>query len=173
MVSRFEIAEVLEMDRDALEFAGGSGMVVTYSLDPSGSPFHVTNIHLETPRAGFELIRAGRVVEGISKTREKSLLREVELRRARAWMDRFQGPHLVVGDFNTAPESRAYRASWQDWQNAFSRLGRGFGGTRLNGWIRVRIDHILADTLWVVTRSWLGQETGSDHLPMMAEVRRR
>jgi vancomycin resistance protein VanJ len=173
LVSRFEIGEVVEMDRDALEFAGGSGMVVTYSLDPSGEPFHVTNIHLETPRAGFELIRAGRLVEGVSKTREKSLLRNVELKRARSWVDRFQGPHIVAGDFNTAPESRSYRAYWRDWQNAFSRMGRGFGGTRLNGWIRARIDHVLADRSWTIVRAWLGEDLGSDHLPMMTDLRRR
>ena len=173
LVSRFEIAEVVEMDRDAFEFAGGSGLVVTYSLDPSGSPFYVTNIHLETPRAGFELIRAGRMREGISKTREKSLLRDVELRRTRRWVDRFQGPHLVLGDFNTTPESRSYRASWRGWQNTFSKIGRGLGGTRLNGWIRARIDHVLADPSWTVVRAWLAEDVGSDHLPIMAKLRLR
>jgi len=171
LASRFPLADVIEMDREALEFAGGSGIVVTYRLDVEGRLVHVTNLHLETPRAGFELIRSGRLAAGIPKTREKSLLRAVELRRARLWADRFEGPHVVLGDFNTPPESRSYRRAWKDWQNAFSLRGRGLGGTRLNGWIRARIDHIVPDRNWTVVRSWLGQDVGSDHLPILAVLR--
>lgn len=173
LVSRFPIGEVFGMDREAFEFAGGSGLVVTYEIDLNGKPFFLTNVHLETPRAGLELIRAGRIREGIAKTEEKSFLRNAELRRARAWVDRFPGPHLVVGDFNTPPESRSYRVAWSDWQNAFSRVGRGLGGTRLNGWIRARIDHVLANDHWEVTGAELGFDVGSDHLPMIAAVRPR
>ena len=54
------------------------------------------------------------------------------------------GPFLVVGDFNAPVESVIYRRYWGDLRNAFSYAGFGFGSTRLNGWIRVRIDHILA-----------------------------
>ena len=173
LASRFPIKEAHKMDREAPEFAGGSGLVITYRLDVHGVPVHVTNVHLETPRAGFELIRSGRLAAGIPKTREKSLLRDVELRRARLWVERFDGPHIVLGDFNTPPESRSYRKAWGDWQNAFSLTGRGLGGTRLNGWIRARIDHIVSDHHWTVIRSWLGEDLGSDHLPILAVVRLR
>ncbi len=170
LASRFEITAAEEMKRDALQFAGGSGLVVTYTLNIDGNPSYLTNLHLETPRAGFELIRAGRLREGIQKTREKSLLRDVELRRARIWVDRYQGPHIVMGDFNTPPESRSFRQAWGDWRNAFSLAGRGLGGTRLNGWIRARIDHILSNAGWAVEGSWVGEEVGSDHLPIFAEL---
>jgi endonuclease/exonuclease/phosphatase (EEP) superfamily protein YafD len=49
----------------------------------------------------------------------------------------------------------------------------GLGGTRLNGWIRARIDHILADDQWVVVRSRLGPNLGSDHAPLLADLRLR
>jgi endonuclease/exonuclease/phosphatase (EEP) superfamily protein YafD len=172
LATRFEIVDVVEMEREALEFAGGSGLVVTSLLDSGSGPFFVTNLHLETPRAGFALIRAGRLWEGIPKTKEKSLLRDVELRRARKWVDQYTGAHVVVGDFNTPPESRSYRAWWSDWQNAFSEAGIGLGGTRLNGWIRARIDHILADQSWTIVESRVEQEAGSDHLPVLAVLRR-
>lgn len=170
LLSRFEILEVAEMERESLEFAGGAGVVVTYGLKMDGDTVRLTNLHLETPRAGFELIRSGRLRAGILKTQEKSLLRGVELRQAHAWTDLFQGPHLVVGDFNTAPESRNFREAWGGWQNAFSKAGRGFGGTRLNGWIRVRIDHILANDDWRILEARVGEDVGSDHLPVMARV---
>jgi endonuclease/exonuclease/phosphatase (EEP) superfamily protein YafD len=173
LASRLEIGEVREMDREAFEFAGGSGLVVTYELASGEGTFHLTNLHLDTPRAGFELIRSGQLAEGAWKTEEKSFLRDAEMRRARMWVDQFEGPHLVLGDFNTPPESRSYRSAWSDWKNAFSRVGRGFGGTRLNGWIRVRIDHIVANDDWEVVHSHVGRDVGSDHLPMMATVRLR
>jgi endonuclease/exonuclease/phosphatase (EEP) superfamily protein YafD len=173
LLSRFEIAAVREMDRSALELAGGSGVAVTYSLDPAVAPFFLTVVHLDTPRAGLALVRSGRVTEGISRTGETSVLRRAELRQARAWVDTFRGPRIVVGDFNTPPESRSYRESWGGWQNAFSEMGRGFGGTRMNGWIQARIDHILADDSWTVVRAELGEDLGSDHRPVVAELRLR
>lgn len=171
LASRFEIIDVREMDREALEFAGGSGRVVTYELDFDGDPILVTNLHLETPRAGFELIRSGRLTDGIAKVREKSLLRRVELRRAKFWTELFHGPHIVTGDFNTPVESRSYREFWDEWQNSYSLAGSGIGGTRLNGWIRVRIDHILANSRWTVVDAWLKTDVGSDHLPIAARLR--
>jgi len=173
LVSRFEIVDVAEMEREALQFAGGAGVVATYELDLDGEPLFLTNLHLETPRAGFELIRAGRLRGGILKVREKSLLRTIELRQARAWTDGFDGPHLVLGDFNTPQESRPYRQAWAGWQNTFSLAGSGLGGTRLNGWIRVRIDHILANEEWKVMEAWLEEDVGSDHLPIAARIRPR
>ncbi|MFO8173601.1 MAG: endonuclease/exonuclease/phosphatase family protein [Gemmatimonadota bacterium] len=171
--SRFAITDVQVMEREALESAGGSGVAVTYALDVDGSPLHVTNVHLETPRAGFELVRAGRLRRGIPLIGQKSFLRGIELRRVRVWAEGFHGPHIVLGDFNTPPESRAYRREWADWRNAFSRAGRGLGGTRLNGWIQVRIDHILVNRDLKVLEAWTGKDVGSDHLPVVARLRFR
>lgn len=174
ILSRFPIRTVEEMDRAALEAAGGSGQVATYEIDLDGTDIQVTNLHLETPRGGFELLRSGRVLQSISLIREKSFLRGIELAQARRWADRTTGvPRVVAGDFNTPPESRAYRASWSEWTNTYSRVGRGYGGTRLNGWIRPRIDHVLVDRRWRVVRAEVGEDLGSDHLPVIATVRLR
>jgi vancomycin resistance protein VanJ len=173
LVSRFPIVGKTEMERSELQAAGGSGAVETDVLDMGGRVVHFTNVHLETPRAGFEAIRAGRLSEGAPKLQEKSLLREIEQRRAHRWVEQYPAPRIVVGDFNSPPESPIFREAWADWQNAFSLTGRGIGGTRLNGWIRARIDHILLDDRWTVVRSWLGPDLGSDHRPILAEVRLR
>ena len=161
------------MDNAALRWAGGSGDVVSYRLNMEGRAVYFTNLHLETPRAGLERIRAGDIVSGAAKLGEKSTLRQIELRRARRWVDQFEGPHIVTGDFNTPPESPIYRAAWSDWHNAFSRAGQGLGGPRVNGWIRARIDHILVNGEWRVIRAQTGEDVGSDHLPVLAEVRLR
>jgi vancomycin resistance protein VanJ len=172
-VSRFEILDVIQMDREVLESVGGSGLVATITIAAPGGPVRVTNIHLETPRDGLELIRNGRVGLGAEILRQKSLLREIELRRAGRWAERSGAPAIVLGDFNTPIESRHYERTFSGWTNAFSAAGFGVGGTRQNGWISARIDHILLDDSWTVVASWAGEELGSDHLPMIARVRRR
>jgi endonuclease/exonuclease/phosphatase (EEP) superfamily protein YafD len=173
VASRFPVAEVLTMDRSALQFAGGAGLVVTYVLEVEEGLVFLTNVHLETPRAGLERIRAGNLDEGIPVLATKSQLREIELRRARRWADRFPARQIVAGDFNTPPESPLFRTAWSDWQNTFSIMGRGFGATRMNGWIRARIDHVLADSTWKVVRAWVADDVGSDHRPVVAQLRRK
>jgi vancomycin resistance protein VanJ len=174
ILSRFPIHQVEEMERTALRAAGGSGLVATYELGLGGRTVRVTNLHLETPRDGFALLRSGQVLRSIPTIREKSHLRTIELAQAQRWVDRSPDlPRIVAGDFNTPPESRAYRNAWSDWTNTWTRLGRGYGGTRLNGWIRPRIDHILVDQGWLVIDARVGEDLGSDHLPVVATVRLR
>ena len=173
VVSRFEILDTQIMEREVLESIGGSGLVTSYLLAGNEGPFWLTNLHLDTPRDGLELLRAGRLSEGIRILEQKSLLRDVELRRAQRFTMALSGPRITVGDFNTPPESRAYRKEWGGWTNAFSVAGFGIGGTRLNGWIRARIDHVVVDDSWKVVDAWLGNDVGSDHLPFLATVRVR
>ncbi len=173
LVSRFPVLDTRLMPRDVIESAGGSGLVASHLLDGDEGPFWLTHVHLETPRAGLSLIRRGSLWQGIDVVRRDSFLREVEHRQARGFAAGQDGPHIVVGDFNTPPESRIYRTQWDGWTNAFSRIGFGMGGTRLNGWIRARIDHVLVDDAWKVVDARLGEDVGSDHLPMIATVRRR
>jgi endonuclease/exonuclease/phosphatase (EEP) superfamily protein YafD len=173
LVSRFPILAVAQMDREMVRAAGGAGLVVTYRLDANGREIRLTNVHLDTPRRGLEAIRAGRIDAGAAQLDTKSALRSVEHRLARRWVDTLSGPHLIVGDFNSPPESPLFRTHWGDFQNAFSLVGVGLGGTRLNGWIRARIDHILADGDWVVVRSRLGPTLAADHAPILADLRLR
>jgi endonuclease/exonuclease/phosphatase (EEP) superfamily protein YafD len=173
LISRYPIRLVTQMDREAFLAAGGAGLVVTYVLAVGDREVRLTNLHLETPREGLEAIRAGRIEQGAPLLEGKSALRTIEHRFARRWVDTLPQPRLVLGDFNSPPESPMFREYWGDWQNAFSLTGRGLGGTRLNGWIRARIDHILADDDWTVVRSWLGPNLGSDHTPILADLRLR
>jgi vancomycin resistance protein VanJ len=173
LISRWPIVEKRQMEREAFAAAGGAAMVVTYRLEAQPVPVFLTNLHLDTPRAGLERIRSGEIEEGVSRLEGKTTLREIEHARARRWVEERPHPHIVVGDFNAPPESVIYRDAWADWTNAFSRAGRGFGFTRMNGWIQARIDHILVDDIWTVVRAWSGPDVGSDHKPMLAEMRLR
>jgi endonuclease/exonuclease/phosphatase (EEP) superfamily protein YafD len=170
LVSRYPILTVEQMDREDFQAAQGSGLVATYTIDLGRDTIRVTNLHLETPRAGLERLREGDFAGGVPELLGRQTLREIEHRHARRWTDQYPSPHLVMGDFNAPVESRIYRDSWHGWTNAFGAVGWGFGATRMNGWIRARIDHVLADRGWRVRRAWVGPDVGSDHRPMIAEV---
>lgn len=170
-ISRFPISKVAVMDRENLQSVGGSALVATFSIMVTEHPIYVTNVHLETPRAGLEKILRGRVSEGAEILGQKSLLREIELRRTERFAREQGSPALIVGDFNTPPESRHFRKIYADWTDAFQSAGFGIGGTRLNGWIRARIDYVLANEDWVIVRATPGTPVGSDHLPVIARLR--
>ena len=177
-LSRYPIRDSSVMDRTALEAVhnsaagiGGSGDVVRYLIATPSGDVQVTNLHLETPRKGFD----GLYVFDIDHLRENTLLRDIESELARRWVD--QGvakrpvPVLVAGDFNTPVESRVFQAHWSEGlQDAFSQVGRGLGMTKYNGWIRARIDHVLAGPGWYVRRTEIGYDLGSDHRPLIVDL---
>lgn len=170
LLSRFPLRGVEVMDRSRFDLVrdagvGGTSTAVRYTLDAPGGPVQLVNLHLETPRKGLEGVLRGR-----GHVRSNAISRGIESRVASRWAVQGQMPLLVAGDFNLPVESRIYRESWGGFTNAFSRAGRGFGFTRFNGWIRVRIDHVLAGPGWRVDRARVGPDVGSDHRPLVADL---
>ena len=175
-LSRWPIAEAKVMDRSALEAVseseeagiGGSGDVARYLVQTPGGPASITNVHLETPRKGLEdLLSRGR---SLRRLRQNTELRRIESKLARQWVDSARAPVLVAGDFNTPVESQIFQASWGDLTDAFSRVGFGPGFTKMNGWISVRIDHVLTGPGWTADRVQFGKPFGSDHRPLIVDL---
>jgi vancomycin resistance protein VanJ len=170
LVSRFPIIDTRQLDRENFRVAGGSGLVLAYTIDLGDRELHLTNLHLETPREGLAPVREGNVSEGFSRLSSKSIVRDIESSQARRWVDADEDAILVLGDFNLPDESVIYRRHWGDMRNAFSWGGFGFGFTRFAGWIRARIDHILVGEQWQIVRAFVGPDFGSDHRPMIADL---
>jgi endonuclease/exonuclease/phosphatase (EEP) superfamily protein YafD len=177
LLTRLPIVAAEVMDRGALERVhqdweagiGGAGYVVRYTLRTPGGLINVTNLHLETPRKGFEGLMAGNVEQLRLNTR----LRDIESTLARRWVDAGGGrtPTIVAGDFNTPVESRIFQEHWGDFADAFSRVGMGLGITKYNGWIRIRIDHVLTNDAWRPARVQGWPDVGSDHRALVADLR--
>jgi len=178
-LSRYPIRDSSVMDRTALEAIrnsaeggiGGSGDVVRYLIATPSGDVQITNLHLETPRKGLEGLDAF----DIDRLRENTHLRDIESDLARRWVDQGVAKHplpvVVAGDFNTPVESRIFQAHWSEGlQDAFSRAGRGLGMTKYNGWIRVRIDHVLTGPQWYVRRTGIGYDLESDHRPLIVDL---
>ena len=174
LLSRYPIREASVMDRSGLDRVkqseskeiGGAGYVVRFVLDGPRGPIRVANLHLETPRKGFEGLMDGE----LRRFRMNTEIREIESHLARQWVEQGSGPLVVLGDFNTPVESTIFRRHWGHLTDAFSHAGTGFGMTKYNGWIRVRIDHVLTSDEWHVARVRLGKETYSDHRPLVVDL---
>ncbi len=170
LVSKYPIVAHERMDLRNLETAGADVVVARYTIETPGHLFGIASLHLDSPTAWLGQVVGGEVVDGVETVLSKSMIREIESRHVRNWVDSIQTPFLVVGDFNLPIESTIYRNSWGDLKNAFSHAGFGFGSTRFAGFLRVRIDHILMSPEWKVERARVGNDYGSDHRPMIADL---
>ena len=162
------------MDRSALDRIkqsepdepGGAGYVVRFLLDGPHGPIRAANLHLETPRKGLEGLMSG----DRRRLQNNTDIRGIESKLARAWVADGSGPLVVLGDFNTPVESNFFRESWGDLSDAFSVAGTGLGMTKHNGWIRVRIDHVLTSDEWHVDHARVEDEAYSDHRPLIVDL---
>ncbi|WP_309670417.1 endonuclease/exonuclease/phosphatase family protein [Gemmatimonas sp.] len=172
---------------------GGTGIVVRYGIAHPAGSFQFVNLHLETARKGLESLlgddglipdnatgvpspeheqRADRV--GEDRVALNARIREGEAERASVWSARKMDevPVIIAGDFNMPVESAIYRRYWSGLTNAFDSKGLGFGFSKHEGsLLRLRIDHVLSAPKWFRVRgAWVGDDVGSDHRPMIADL---
>ena len=149
--------------------AGGAAVVVRYEVVAPTGVVNVFVLHLETPRHGVQYLLSDPADAPIFID-ANNLLRDTESRVVRRWIDSTPSPRIVLGDFNLPVESVFWQRYWDDLDDAFSSSGNGWGFTKLNGWIRVRIDHVLLDPQFKAVGARVGDDWGSDHLPLIVEI---
>lgn len=88
-------------------------------------------------------------------------------------------PYVLAGDFNTSDFSATYNKLAGAMHDSFAEGGIGLGGSwpvaqarGLPSWLPplIRIDYIWHSDGLRTVRSWQGAETGSDHLPLLADL---
>lgn len=172
LISRFPIRDAVEMETVETRNQGGTGYAMWYRLEGPGGGLNLVNLHLETPGKGLERLRYLGEDEPMARN---ILLRDAGSARTSRWV-RSQAagePLLIAGDFNLTVESAIYQSHWAWCANAFSRVGRGFGYTRLLKRFSARIDQVLScGGRWEVVGARVGPDLGSDHLPLIVDLRR-
>jgi len=129
------------------------------------------NVHLLSPRVGLISIRH-RQVDGLVSNADSRLL---EANLLAGYIKNEHGPTLLTGDLNAPVQSLVCRPLFDaGLRDAFSAAGTGYGYTYGN-YTRVRhpyvrIDHILVSREWKVQHCWVGNSTGSDHCPVIADL---
>jgi vancomycin resistance protein VanJ len=175
LFSRYPAEQLLatrwnELDAVAGAGMGRSGTAARYVVRMHDRDVHVVNLHLETPRKGLEQLRYGAATAQVGGN---TFIRSVGSRRVLEWLGPRHDHLIIMGDFNMPVESAIYRNGWSSFTNAFSTAGWGLGSTKANGWIRVRIDHVLVGRDWRVRNARVGGDVGSDHWPLFAELAAR
>jgi endonuclease/exonuclease/phosphatase family metal-dependent hydrolase len=177
LISRYPIASAESRDRADVWQRGGSGAILRATIEmpagaAPGAPRRITlvNLHLETARDAIEALIHG-AWRGAAEHDQNVALRTWESTLAREWVDAAQYPAVIAGDFNMPVDSAIYRRFWGGFENAFSRAGLGFGATKRTRLFGIRIDHVLTGPGWTAERAWIGPDLGSDHLPLIADLR--
>jgi endonuclease/exonuclease/phosphatase family metal-dependent hydrolase len=88
-------------------------------------------------------------------------------------------PYIVAGDFNMSDFSATYGKLAAVMHDSFIEGGQGLGGSwpvtthnNMPKWLPplIRIDYIWHSDGLRTIRAWQGEETGSDHLPLLADL---
>jgi endonuclease/exonuclease/phosphatase (EEP) superfamily protein YafD len=172
LLSRFPIVSSASSERSQFWDRGGSGCVNRLEIDAPFGKLVFVNLHLATPRAAIDAFLGDRLGAGPGVLANIAL-RMDESRTARTFLGDDLAGAIIAGDFNLAVESAVYKTYWSDFGNAFSSTGFGLGHTKQTRWFGVRIDHVLYGDRWTAVRAWLAKPTGSDHVPLVADLRRR
>jgi endonuclease/exonuclease/phosphatase (EEP) superfamily protein YafD len=134
---------------------------------PGGVEFGLVSVHMPTLRFGLYRL----LEQDVAGLEQHVAWWDRQARRLKDALDEMRAiPVLVGGDFNVPPDHTSMAALGTTYRFAFEEAGWGYGYTRPAHYAWFRIDHILASPQWVFSRSWVGPDVGSDHLPLLAEA---
>jgi len=165
LASEFEFSFIKKLSRRS--FTGAGSYAVLYEVIIKGKRINVVNVHIETPRKGFEetLWRSFdytpmyyNVAQRYKETRNISTLIEND------------NPTILLGDFNMPSESRIYSRYFSEYTNSFDNNGIGLGYTKYTKIHGIRIDHVLVSKKLLSTNVWVGSDFGGDHRAIFTDV---
>jgi endonuclease/exonuclease/phosphatase (EEP) superfamily protein YafD len=166
LASRHPIRRVVELGHNPM---GEQASATHYELDTPLGLVHLFSLHTASTRQGIsDTIHETR--KGPTEVRANSTRRRVQCAFVAEQAAQCRGPVVVVGDFNTPPESPIFPQVWGGYTDAFSAAGWGWGYTFIGAKTTVRIDHILAGKGWACTGCRVGPAVGSPHRPVTAEL---
>lgn len=137
----------------------------------------VYDVHLLTPRSGLLAVRH-EGDQGLGDWESNTAARLLQAAVLAGALRAESGPVLLGGDLNAPIQSMVCQAlAGAGLADAFSAAGRGYGYTyghllRLRH-DYLRIDHLMASRHWELLDCWTGGGEGSDHRPVIAELRLR
>jgi vancomycin resistance protein VanJ len=166
LASRYPIKRVVELGGDSV---GEHASLTHYELDAPVGLIHVFSLHAASTRDSIsDTIHDTQT--GPTELQANSARRREQCAFAVEKAAECQGPLLVVGDFNTPPESTIFADVWRGYTDAFTSAGWGWGYTFFGAKTTVRIDHIMIRKGWNCTSCRVGPFVGSPHRPVTADL---
>jgi vancomycin resistance protein VanJ len=166
LASRYRIKQAVVLGHSSM---GEHASALRYELVTPLGTMHVVSVHTATNRQGItDTIHENR--KGPAEIRRNSAVRREQSAFLAGQAAECHGPVLVMGDFNTPPESTIFRQVWDGYTDAFGAAGWGWGYTFFGSKTMVRIDHILMGKGWSCAACRVGPFVGSPHRPVIADV---
>ena len=148
-------------------------------IDINGQKIAVYTVHLAWPVDDESITVGGlgfyiQVALGFDDT-----LRNQQIDKLLAYLNNEPYPYILAGDFNTSDSSVTYTKLAGVLHDSFVEGGQGLDGSwpvararGLPAWLPplIRIDYIWHSAGLRTIRAWQGAETGSDHVPLLAEL---
>jgi vancomycin resistance protein VanJ len=166
---------VSSLDSIDISYPGSVHHCIRMWMLVNGTEICVYTAHLLSPRVGLTNIRhhhvkpmeinvADRLIEGRRLSESYALQQSVS-----------PAPAILMGDLNSPPSSMVIRdLNGVGLRDAFSEAGSGYGysygGLSMVHAPYVRIDHIMVNKYFRVSRCWVGNDKGSDHSPLIADL---
>jgi endonuclease/exonuclease/phosphatase (EEP) superfamily protein YafD len=166
LASRHPIRSAVVLGHNSM---GEDASAAHYELETPFGPVHVFSLHTATTRGGISDI-LHRTRNGPSELQANSDRRREQLEFVAGQAAACRGPVVVVGDFNTPPQSPFFGSVWSGYADAFSAAGWGWGYTFRGAKTMVRIDHVLLGGGWTCTGCRVGPAVGSPHRPVIADL---
>lgn len=166
LASRFPILKTTELGKHSMS---DNGSAQIYELETPQGKINLISLHLASIRRGINHIlhKNSGATEEIEAN---DALRHQQSEFIAEHAEKIQTPLILVGDFNTPPQSVIFRKVWQPYQDAFSEAGLGWGYTFQGSRTMVRIDHILASKHWFCKSARVETPVGSLHRPVIADL---
>ena len=142
---------------------------IYYDVDFPFGTVPIIDLHLASPHVSF-LALLTQSPQGPVQVQANSANRMEQSRRIGQRAEALGPSVLMLGDFNTPPDSPVFDEGWSAFTDAFTAAGFGFGYTYFEGGTAARIDHIMAGPAWRCRRSWVGPKVGSPHRPLLADI---
>ena len=174
VASKFPIVDTTVGD---ISYDGETHTYLRTRIDVAGRQVTIFNAHLVTPRDALNPLRSPSLWRlGISEMRRNQSQRMRQARQLLEDSRSVTGPLVIAGDLNAPPASLVTRMlTDRGLVDVFSAAGRGygytFGHTLLIGRPFLRLDRILASPELVPVRVWVGEASGSDHRPVIGDLR--
>lgn len=159
----------------------GRGRVVQVDVETRGGVVRIFNVHLQSlyfSEADYEAVEEGpsreeglRLLGLLTQAYEARAAQVQELKRR---MEESPYPVLVAGDFNDSPMSYAMRSLRKSRvSDTFSAGEFGWQGTHIGTLPGLRIDGVLADTVWQSRSHQTHDVELSDHRPVTVLLERK
>jgi vancomycin resistance protein VanJ len=185
LATRFPVLSTTDPEKLTYQERSRSPRFVQHVLETPLGRIVFYNVHPLSPREVFYALRgqglrrellSGRLFsrDNASAFRTNAELRALQVQHFAEAARRETGPVVVAGDTNLPGLSYLFGEYLSDYQDGFVKAGGGFGytfPTNRGPWMR--IDRILASEHLRFTRFEVGSSLSSDHLCVVADLRRR